>query len=102
MKAPGGPGGPAAAPEMLCIADEAGRCWIMGCSEQERGWLGAASWSPELAVSDVNVGGGVASAAAGVRSGAVGSMAVSRCLRVGRRRRGARPAEAAGRRRARR
>ena len=24
---------------MLCIADEAGRLWVMGCSEQERGWV---------------------------------------------------------------
>ena len=32
-------GGVAAAPaEMLCIADEAGRLWLAGCSEQERGW----------------------------------------------------------------
>ena len=29
----------AAAPEMLCIADEAGRLWVAGCSEQERGWV---------------------------------------------------------------
>ena len=32
-------GGAAAAPEMLCIADEAGRLWLVGCSEQERGWV---------------------------------------------------------------
>ena len=31
-------GGAAAAPEMLCIAEEAGRRWVAGCSEQERGW----------------------------------------------------------------
>ena len=31
--------GAAAAPEMLCIADEAGRLWLVGCSEQERGWV---------------------------------------------------------------
>ena len=29
----------AAAPEMLCIADEAGRLWVAGCSDQERGWV---------------------------------------------------------------
>ena len=27
----------AAAPEMLCIADKAGRLWVAGCSEHERG-----------------------------------------------------------------
>ena len=34
-----GAGGAAAAPEMLCIAEEAGRLWVAGCSEQERGWV---------------------------------------------------------------
>ena len=29
----------AVAPEMLCIADEAARLWLVGCSEQERGWV---------------------------------------------------------------
>ena len=32
---------------MLCIADEAGRVWVAGCSEQERGWVsrcGRESW----------------------------------------------------------
>ena len=29
----------AAALEMLCIADEAVRLWLAGCSEQERGWV---------------------------------------------------------------
>ena len=29
----------AAAPEMLCIAEEAARLWVAGCSEQERGWV---------------------------------------------------------------
>ena len=24
---------------MLCIVDEAGRLWVAGCSEQERGWV---------------------------------------------------------------
>ena len=28
-----------AAPEMLCIAEEAARLWVAGCSEQERGWV---------------------------------------------------------------
>ena len=28
-----------AAPEMLCIADEAARLWLAGCSEQELGWV---------------------------------------------------------------
>jgi len=40
-------GGPAAAPEMLCIPDEAARGWVAGCSEQERGWVsrrGLESW----------------------------------------------------------
>ena len=32
-------GGAAAAPEMLCVADEAARLWVAGCSEQERGWV---------------------------------------------------------------
>ena len=31
-------GGAAAAPVMLSIVEEAGRQWITGCSEQERGW----------------------------------------------------------------
>ena len=31
--------GAAAAPEMLCIAEEAARLWVAGCSEQERGWV---------------------------------------------------------------
>ena len=31
--------GAAAAPEMLCIAEEAGRLWVTGCCEQERGWV---------------------------------------------------------------
>ena len=26
-------------PEMLCVAEEAGRLWVAGCSEQERGWV---------------------------------------------------------------
>ena len=29
----------AAAPDMLCIVEEAGRLWVAGCSEQERGWV---------------------------------------------------------------
>ena len=29
----------AAAPEMLSIPEEAGRLWVAGCSEQERGWV---------------------------------------------------------------
>ena len=33
----GGGGRPAAAPERLCIAEEAARRWVAGCSEQERG-----------------------------------------------------------------
>ena len=38
--APSGGGGAATAPpEMLCIADEAGRLWLAGCSEQGRGWV---------------------------------------------------------------
>ena len=32
-------GGGGAAAEMLCIAEEAGRLWVAGCSEQERGWV---------------------------------------------------------------
>ena len=32
-------GAAAAAPEMLCIVEEAGRRWVAGCSEQERGWV---------------------------------------------------------------
>ena len=32
-------GGAAAAPEMLCIADEAARLWLTRCSEHERGWV---------------------------------------------------------------
>ena len=35
----GGGGGPAAAQEMLSIAEEAARRWVAGCSEQERGWV---------------------------------------------------------------
>ena len=35
----GAAGGAEAAPEMLCIAEEAGRLWVAGCSEQERGWV---------------------------------------------------------------
>ena len=31
-------GAAAAAPEMLSIVEEAGRLWVAGCSEQERGW----------------------------------------------------------------
>ena len=31
----------AAAPEMLCIVEDAGRLWVACCSEQERGWV---SW----------------------------------------------------------
>ena len=34
-----GAGAAEAAPEMLCTADEAGRLWAAGCSEQERGWV---------------------------------------------------------------
>ena len=34
-----GSAGPPAAPEMLCIAEEAGRLWGPGRSEQERGWV---------------------------------------------------------------
>ena len=30
---------PAAAPEMLSLVEEAGRQWLAGCSEQERGWM---------------------------------------------------------------
>ena len=26
------------APETLCIVQDAGRRWVAGCSEQERGW----------------------------------------------------------------
>jgi hypothetical protein len=40
-------GGPAAAPEMLSIPEEAARRWVAGCSEQERGWVprrGLESW----------------------------------------------------------
>ena len=41
-------GGPVAAPEeMLCLAEEAARRWVAGCSEQERGWVprrGLESW----------------------------------------------------------
>ena len=32
-------GAAAAPPEMLCIAEEAGRLWVAGCTEQERGWV---------------------------------------------------------------
>ena len=32
-------GASAAAPEMLSIVEEAGRLWVAGCSEQERGWV---------------------------------------------------------------
>ena len=32
-------GGAAAAPEMLSLVEEAGRLWVSGCSEQERGWV---------------------------------------------------------------
>ena len=42
-----GAGPPAAAPEMLSIAQEAARWWVAGCSEQERGWVprcGLGSW----------------------------------------------------------
>ena len=42
-----GGGGAAAAPEMLCFAEEAARRWLAGCSEQERGWAprrGSESW----------------------------------------------------------
>ena len=35
----GGGGPAAAAPEMLSLAEEAARCWVAGCSEQERGWV---------------------------------------------------------------
>ena len=35
----GGRGGPAAAPEMLSIPEEAARRWVAGCSEQECGWV---------------------------------------------------------------
>ena len=31
--------GAAAAPEMLSLVEEAGRLWVAGCSEQERGWV---------------------------------------------------------------
>ena len=31
--------GAAAAPEMLSLVEEAGRLWVSGCSEQERGWV---------------------------------------------------------------
>ena len=45
---PSAGGGAAAAPEeMLCIAEEAARRWVAGCSEQERGWVprrGLESW----------------------------------------------------------
>ena len=37
--APASGGAAAAAPEMLCIPAEAGRLWVAGCSEQERGWV---------------------------------------------------------------
>ena len=40
IAAPSAAGGAAAAaPEMLCIPEEAGRLWVAGCSEQERGWV---------------------------------------------------------------
>ena len=32
-------GAAAAAPEMLSLVEEAGRLWVAGCSEQERGWV---------------------------------------------------------------
>ena len=35
----GAAGGPAVAPEMLSIPEEAARWWVVGCSEQERGWV---------------------------------------------------------------
>ena len=35
----GAGGAAAAAPEMLSLVEEAGRQWVAGCSEQERGWL---------------------------------------------------------------
>ena len=37
--ATGGAAAAAAAPEMLCIVEEAGRLWVAGHSEQERGWV---------------------------------------------------------------
>ena len=38
--APSQPGrGCSGSAEMLCIADEAARLWLAGCSEQERGWV---------------------------------------------------------------
>ena len=41
IPSPSGAGGAAAAapPEMLCIVEDAGRRWVAGCSEQERGWV---------------------------------------------------------------
>jgi hypothetical protein len=39
IEAPSGEGGPAAAPEMLSLPEEAARRWVAGCSEQERGWV---------------------------------------------------------------
>ena len=48
IAAPDGSAGvAAAAPEMLCIAEEAGRLWVAGCSKQECGWVprrGFESW----------------------------------------------------------
>ena len=35
----GGGGGGAAAAQLLCLAEEAVRRWVAGCSEQERGWV---------------------------------------------------------------
>ena len=35
----GGGWAAAAVPEMLCLAEEAARRWVAGCSEQERGWV---------------------------------------------------------------
>ena len=34
-----GGGAAAAAPEMRCITEEAGRLWVAGYSEHERGWV---------------------------------------------------------------
>ena len=81
--APGGERGAAAPPEMLCIAEEAGRLWVAGCTEQERGWVSRrdrASWLGLM--KEVGV-------LQQPRWCSVGRMPPARCLRTGRWRRGA-------------
>ena len=80
----GGAAGSAAAsaPEMLSIVEEAGRLWVVACSEQER--LGVSSRARELAGSDEGGCGASPSPEPGVRSGACRCDA---CLRTGRWRR---------------